>query len=325
MQILLTGATGFIGGHLAESLVRSGFKVRALVRPSSDSALLERLNVEIIRGDLTNSAALWSAVKDCRYVYHLGAQRTQPGLSRKQYYEANTQCTSNLAHAAMAARVLRFVYVSSTGVYGVIKEGLVDENTRTHPNTYYRESKLMAEKKLLSMYRRQGLPVVIARISGVIGPRSSSWLGLFRAIATGRFRSIDTGQKHSHIGYVSDIVDGLRRCAETPGIDGQCYLITGKTSIRTKRLIDLIARQLGRECPRSAIPAAAFSAVIDAARLLYNRLGYELVYAHRYEFFIKDNVFDISKAEKQLAYDPQVSTEDAIQLTIAWHRQQGDL
>ena len=325
MRIFLTGGTGFIGGHLAEALVHSGFAVRALVRSSSDSALLKRLNVEIVTGDLTEAAALQSAVEDCQYVYHLGAQRTQPGLSRKQYYETNTQGTANLAQAALASKVVRFVYVSSTGVYGVIKKGLVNENTRTRPNTYYRESKLRAEKELLSIHRRQGMPVVIARISGVMGPRSSSWLRLFRAIATGGSHGINTGEKHSHIGYVSDIVDGLRRCAETRGIDGQCYLITGKTPILTKRLLDLIAGQLGRDCPRIAIPAAPFSAVIDAAQLLYDRLGYELPYAHRYEFFIKDNVFDISKAKRELAYDPQVSIEKAVQLTIAWYRQQGDL
>jgi len=106
MKILLTGATGFIGGHLAEALVQAGFDVRALVRPSSDSALLESLNVERISGDLTTSAALKSAVKDCQYVYHLAAQRTQPGLSRKQYYETNTQGTANLAQAAAAAGVV---------------------------------------------------------------------------------------------------------------------------------------------------------------------------------------------------------------------------
>jgi nucleoside-diphosphate-sugar epimerase len=325
MKILLTGATGFIGGHLAEALVHAGFEVRAMVRESSDSALLKRLKVEIIRGDLRNAAILRSAVNDCRYIYHLGAQRTEAGLSRKHYYETNAQGTVNLAQAAFAAGVARFVYVSSTGVYGSIKKGPVDENTRTNPNTYYRESKMLAEKKLLSFYRKQGLPVVIARVSGVIGPRSKTWLRLFQAIKTGRFRSIDSGEKHSHIGYVSDIINGLRRCAETQGIEGECYLITGKTAIKTKRLIDLVARRLGRDCSRAVMPAAPFSVFIVAARVFYTRLGYEVPYAHRYEFFIKDDVFDISKAEKELAYHPQVSIEEAVQRTIEWYREQGYL
>jgi nucleoside-diphosphate-sugar epimerase len=287
--------------------------------------LLEGLNVERISGDLTSSAALESAVKDCQYVYHLAAQRTQPGLSRKKYYETNIRGTANLAQAAAAAGVVRFVYVSSTGVYGLVKTGVVDESTPPYPNTHYRESKLMAERKLLSMHRTRALPVVIARISGVMGPRSSAWLNLFRAIATGRFRRIDTAEKRSHIGYVSDIVSGLRRCAETPDIDGECYVITGKTAIKTKRLIDLIAENLRSDRRRAALPAAPFSALTDAAQLLYTRMGYELVYAHRYEFFVKDNVFNISKAEKELAYHPQISTEEAVQRTIQSYRQQGYL
>ncbi len=325
MKTLLTGATGFIGSHLAEALVHSGCELRALVRPSSDCALLERLNVEMIRGDLRDGTAVQSAVKNCRYVYHLGAHRTQHGTSRKQYFETNTQGTANLAQAAIAASVARFVYVSSTGVYGILKKGPVDENTSTHPNTYYRESKFLAEKALLSSHRKQGLPVVIARISGVIGPRSSSWLNLFRAIATGCFRNIDTKEKHSHIGYVSDVVNGLRRCAETPGIEGQRYLITGKAPIKTKDLINLIAQQLGTLCQRPGVPAAPFSALIDAAQALYTWLGYELPYAHRYEFFIKENVFDISKAEKDLGYRPEVSIKEAVQRTIEWYREQGCL
>lgn len=325
MKLLLTGATGFIGSHLAEALVHSGCEVRALVRTSSDSALLERLNVEIIRGNLTDIPAVQNAVKNCRHVYHLAAQRTENGSSKKQYFGTNTESTANLARAAVAARVERFVYVSSTGVYGVLKQGTANENIKLRPNTYYRESKVLAEKIVLSSYRNEGLPAVIARVSGVMGPRSSSWLGLFRAIATGRFRSIDTGERHSHIGYVTDIVNGLRRCAETRGIEGECYLITGKEPIKTKDLLGLIGEELGRDNRQADVPAAPFSALIGAAQVLYKWLGYELPYAHRYEFFIKDNVFDISKAEKELGYHPEVSVREAIRRTIEWYREQGYL
>jgi nucleoside-diphosphate-sugar epimerase len=325
MKILLTGATGFIGSHLAEALAHLGCEVRALVRASSDCALLERLNVEIFRGDLTDIPAVQNAVKNCGYVYHLAAQRTENGSSKKQYFATNIQGTANLARAAVAARVERVVYVSSTGVYGVLKQGTANENTKLRPNTYYRESKALAEKTVLSSYRNEGLPAVIARVSGVMGPRSSSWLGLFRAIATGRFRSIDTGEKYSHIGYVTDIVNGLRRCAETRGIEGECYLNTGKEPIKTKDLLGLIGEELGRDNRQAGVPAAPFSALIAAGQVLYRWLGYELPYAHRYEFFIKDNVFDISKAEKELGYHPEVSVREAIRRTIEWYREQGYL
>ena len=325
MNALVTGATGFIGSHLCEALAHRGYKVRALVRRSSDCALLERLNVEIIRGDLTDIPALQNAVENCRHVYHLAAQRTEKGSSRKQYFATNIQGTANLARAAVRARVERFVYVSSTGVYGVLKEVPANEKTQLRPNTYYRESKVSAEKTVLSAYRSQGLPAVIARISGVMGPRSSSWLGLFNAIATGHFRSIDTGEKCSHIAYVADIVNGLRRCAETRGIEGECYLISGKEPIKTKDLIHLIDEKLGRDNRRAGVPAAPFSVLIDTAQVLYRLLGYELPYAHRYEFFVKDNIFDISKAEKELGYHPQVSAREAIQRTIEWHREHGHL
>jgi dihydroflavonol-4-reductase len=323
MNILVTGATGFIGSHLVEALAGAGCKVRALVRRSSDCALLERLNIEIIRGDLTDIPALQNAVENCRHVYHLAAQRK--GSSKEQYFATNIQGTANLARAAVAARVERFVYVSSTGVYGVLKTRAVNENTQLRPNTYYRESKVLAEKTVLSSYGNEGLPAVIARVSGVMGPRSASWRGLFTAIATGHFRGIDTGEKYSHIAYVTDIVNGLRRCAETRGIEGECYLITGKDPIKTKDLLALIGEELGGGNRRADLPAAPFSLLIDAAQVSYRWLGYELPYAHRYEFFIKDNVFDISKAGKELGYRPEVSVRAAIRRTIEWHREQGHL
>jgi nucleoside-diphosphate-sugar epimerase len=299
--------------------------MRALVRPSSDCTLLERLNVEIIKGDLTDARALQNALRNCRQVYHLAAYRTENGSSKEQYFATNVQGTAAVARAAIAAGVGRFVYVSSTGAYGVLKKGTANENTQLWPNTYYRESKVLAEKLVLSLHRDKGLPAVIARVSGVMGPRSSKWIGLFRTIATGRFQGIDSGENYSHFGYVTDIVAGLRRCAETSGIEGRCYLITGKHPIKTKDLLGAIAEELGKENPHASVPAAPFSVLIRAAQVLYTRFGYELPRAHRYEFFLKNNVFDISKAKRELGYHPEVSSREAIRRTIQWHREQGHL
>jgi nucleoside-diphosphate-sugar epimerase len=87
----------------------------------------------------------------------------------------------------------------------------------------------------------------------------------------------------------------------------------------------LIGEELGRDNRQAGVSAAPFSALIGAAQVLYRWLGYELPYAHRYEFFIKDNVFDISKAERELGYHPEVSVREAIRRTIDWYREQGYL
>jgi len=127
MKVLVTGATGFVGGHLAETLVGAGYEVKVLARPSSDMSLLKKLNVEIVQGDITDVAAVERAVSGCRHVYHLAAKTSHGRLSRKQYDMVNVKGTDNVARAAMKANVERLVYCSSGGIYGMIQSPPADE------------------------------------------------------------------------------------------------------------------------------------------------------------------------------------------------------
>ena len=221
MKVLITGATGFIGGNLAEALVKEGHEVRALARLTSDTSRLKRLDVEIVNGDLRDEAATKTAVAGCERVYHLAAKTTKDHLTKRKYYAHNVQGTKNLAEAALNAGVRRFVYASSVGVYGTLANSGIDENTTPRPDSYYRETKYAGEKELLRLHKENGLPVVVARLGSVYGPGSRVWLDVFRKVATGDFRIIGTGDNLNHWIYVDDLVDGLRRCAETTGVEGE--------------------------------------------------------------------------------------------------------
>ena len=322
MKVLVTGATGFIGSHLTEQLVKEGYTVKALTRECSNITLLKSLGVEIVYGDIRDVAAVEIA-RGCEQAYHLAAVTSLRRQSRLEYYTVNVVGTENVARAAMKAGVGRLVYESTAGVYGTIKNPPVDEHIKPNPNTLYRESKLLGEEVILSYHKKEGLPVVIARLSSVFGPRSLNWLGLFQAIARKHFRIIGSGENHVHMGYVSDIVNGLRRCTEVDGIERESYSITGGEPIKLKQLLNMIAEELGVSISSTRSPEFPFRSFHSMSSFVYRRFGFELPRAHTYELFLENRILDISKAQKELGYYPKVSMEEGIRQTVNWYRENG--
>ena len=325
MKIFVTGATGFIGSRLVETLVRRGHEVRATARPTSRIAFLKKLGVETIVGDLRDHDSLANATDGCECVYHLGAGTTKDGLSKRDYEARNFRATRTLGLSALESGVKRFVYASSIGVYGTTCDRSVDENTAPSPDSYYRETKLGGEKELLRLHHEKGLPVVIARLSSVYGPGSPSLLDLCRKIRSKRFRIIGSGQNHHAMVYVDDVVDGLCRCGETPGIEGRTYILNGPQPVKLKELALTLCRRLGDDNGFATLPDLPFRAYSRFARTLYSALGVQLPRAHYYDLFLTDHIFTTSLARDELNYRPQVSFNDGAARLIEWYRKEGYL
>jgi nucleoside-diphosphate-sugar epimerase len=321
MKILVTGATGFVGSHLTESLVQRGYTVKALARRSSNTTALEKLGVEIAYGDITDAASVEQAAQGCQQIYHLAAKMLEPGTPRKVYYATNVEGSQNVAQAALKAGVERLVYASSAGVYGVIRHPPVNENTALNPSSGYRETKFLGEQAVRSLHQSHQLPVVIVRLPGVYGPGSLSILGLTQVVASKNFRMIGTGNNHDHLAYVSDIVEGLRLCGETPGIEGECYLMGDRQAATVRQIVDLIAQELGNDRPYGSLPIAPYRAFNALAEFTYKRFNYDLPRIHRYALFLADKVLDISKAQTQLGYNPQVPVTVGVPKTVQWFRE----
>jgi nucleoside-diphosphate-sugar epimerase len=215
MNILVTGATGFIGPHLAKRLVQEGYHVRALVRPVTNASALESLGVEIVRGDVRDSRAVERAITSCPLVFHLAARTSHGNLPAKDIHSINVEGTAHVAHAAAHAGIARLVLSSTTRVYGIIKNRAVDERTPVKPDSPYPESKVQAERIVLSHHAYHGLLVVVARITSVFGPGSKSWLGLFQSIAAGRFRLLGAGDNYTSLrSGATDGAGGVAHCAQ---------------------------------------------------------------------------------------------------------------
>jgi nucleoside-diphosphate-sugar epimerase len=326
MNILVTGATGFIGRHLVERLTREGGHLRALVRPETDASALATLGVEVARGDVRDYPAVERATAGCHLVFHLAAKIESLALPRKVVQAVNVQGTANVARAAVQAGVGRLVLCSSVGVYGrVVKNLAIDEDTETKPDSPYGESKVLAERTVLSYRERDGLPVVVARVTSVFGPGSKNWVGLFQAIASGRFRLIGPGDNHYHLADVADVVEGLVLCGSVPGAEGRTYIIAGGEPVRLRELVRMIGEEVGVPRFPASLPAGPLRLYKTLNKLAYAWGGHRLPRADRIDFFLGDRVFDISRGRKELGYAPKVSLREAVRRMAEWYREQGYL
>src|SRR5262245_41160462 len=181
LRVLVTGASGFTGGHLARLLVESGQKVRALVRRTSSLDSLKDLPIESFDGDLGDEDVLRRAVAGCEQVYHIAAVYREAKLKDSYYHEVNVLGTRRLAEAALAEGV-PFLYCSTCGVHGEV-DGEADESAPYNPGDIYQRTKVEAEKIVLGLHRERGLRAVILRPVGIYGPGDRRFLKLFKGVA----------------------------------------------------------------------------------------------------------------------------------------------
>lgn len=325
-RILVTGATGFTGGHLCERLAREGHHVRALIRDKNRCSELRRLGVEIIRGDLREPESLKEAVKRIDMVYHIAALFRPENVSRKEMFEVNMQGTKNMLDAAVNAGVRRFVHCSTIGVHGDIENPPADEEAPYAPGDYYQESKTAGEKIALQYMTEGKLPVVIFRPGGIYGPRDLRFLKLIRPIRSGRFIMLGSGEVVYQMIYIGDLIDGILLCGTREEAIGKVYILTGGEHTTLNQIVRVIAEVLGVRPPWLHFPVTPVYMAGILCEMFCKPLGINPpLYRRRVDFFRKTRCFDISKAKKELGFRPKTDLKTGIRLTADWYRRQGHL
>lgn len=317
MKALVTGASGFIGGHLVEELVRRGAEVTCLVRPTSRTGLLQGRPVSLAIGDLRDKPSLTSAVKDKDVVFHLAAVISAP--DGEVYGSANVQGTRNLVEACLAAGPgpRRFLFVSSIAAAGPSPEGETpDEDGEPRPVSDYGRSKLEAEKLVLAA--RDRLPVTILRPPNVLGPGQPE---LEEAVKMMRRRiapSVGNGRPQTNLIDVADLVRALILAAEDPRSIGQTYFVTDGRAYAWREIVRAVREETGIRGPVLPIPYAVQLAAAwlseGAARLRGRtpRLTREIVRAGRRHFW----TYDASKFERELGFRPERSMRDSVRRAV---------
>ena len=324
MQILVTGATGFTGGHLARTLASRGYRVRALVRQPARAGDLVTAGVEAVTGDFGDPASLRRAVADCDVIYHLAAVYRQAGIPPGVYRAVNTEAVGALMQAAAEARVARFVHCSTVGVHGDIERPPAGEDAPFRPGDVYQETKLAGERLAQDVAVRTGIELVIVRPTGIYGPGDGRLLKLFRGVARGRFVTLGRGDIYYHLTYIDDLIEGFRLCGETPGIAGRTYILAGGEVTTLNELVRLIAEEAGVRPPRLHLPVWPFWLLGAACEAICVPLRIEPpLYRRRVDFFTKSRAFDISRARAELKYAPAIDLRTGIRQTLDWYRQAG--
>ena len=312
---LVTGATGFVGGHLVRRLVRQGQRVRALVRPGARIDELQALGVEVVPGDVRDAASVWRAVSGASLVYHLARSARSAG-SASVPEDTDVEGATNVACAASALRVDRVVFASSTVVYGALRNRSIDEATPAHPHSRFGEAKLRAERVLLT---EAASSVVIARLPHVFG-RGCQSLTLFDRARRGGLRIYGSGTNHVHPVAVADAVDGLVACGTADVAVGSIYNLAGPAPLTLRELVEAVYECVGGRVPTRVPFAPSFPLARRVDRLARRTTGNGITRLASVEWFWSDRVFDLTRARTDLGFDPTVTAREVIADTAAWSR-----
>jgi nucleoside-diphosphate-sugar epimerase len=325
-RVLVTGTTGFTGGHLCERLARDGAPVRALVRDPARARASHPPSVELVAGDLRDPASLARAVEGVDTVYHIAAVFRPENVSRREMWETNVDGVRHLLEASHAAGVRRFVHCSTIGVHGDVRHPPADENSPYAPGDHYQESKTEGERVALAWMREGKLEVSVFRPGGIYGPRDLRFLKLIRAVARRRFVMLGRGEVRYQMVYIDDLVDGILRCGRCPQAVGEVFILTGEPAVTLNELVGTIAGVLGVPAPRLRIPVWPVYAAGALCEAACRPFGVQPpLYRRRVDFFRKNRWFDIAKAKRVLGYRPRVDLATGIARTVAWYREQAYL
>jgi dihydroflavonol-4-reductase len=325
MKALVTGATGFVGGAVARTLVRAGVDVRVLVRNESDLHNLDGLSIERVAGDLRDPASLRKALSGCQQLYHVAAYYALWAKDPAIFYDINVTGTRNMLEAARLAGIERTVYCSTIGAIGLPSGGgLGTEDTPVSLNQmagHYKRSKYLAEQEVMKL-AKEGLPVVIVNPSAPVGTGDVKPTPTGQVIVDfmkGRMPAyIETGM---NIVDVDDVAVG-HLLAMRKGRQGERYIL-GCKNLMLRDVFEMLSRLTGVKAPSLRLPRSAVLPLAYLNQWMANvtgqppRIPLEGVRMAKYIMH-----YDCGKAIRELGI-PQTPPEMALEKAVCWFRSHG--
>ena len=319
--VAVTGGGGFTGSALVGRLLAEGYRVKALVRETSQ--LKPDENLEIIVGRLEDVGALGRLVAGVDTVFHIAAMfRTEGSLD--EFLKVNYDGTLALLEQAKAAGVRRFVYCSTIGVHGSVSDIPSDEESPFGPMDYYQETKLKAELACRAPGAAEGIEMVVIRPCSIYGPGDVRLLKMFRMVQKGVFLFVGDGRPNFHPVYIDDLVEGFMLAMTTPQAAGEVFIIGAQDYVPLREFVGTAARTVGSDPPKRHIPFGIMDVAARICEAVFIPLGISPpLHRRRLSFFSSNRSFSIEKARRMLGYQPKVDLAEGFKRTVQWYYDQG--
>jgi nucleoside-diphosphate-sugar epimerase len=321
MKVLITGATGLLGGHLIKELQERGEDIRALVLPVENADKLVKLGIEVVQGDVTDASTLGPAVTNIELVFHLAGMM---GVWRPlaDYRLVNVTGSENLYKAAQQAGVRRYVHTSSHTVYGLGYGRFLTENDALRPDPDpYSISKAEGDRLMRRLMLNSKVETVILRPGTFFGPGDRLHFGrMAQKVKDGKGVILGRGDNALPFCYVTDVVQGFLLAAYHENAPGNVYNITNDRPLTQQEMFDAIADAVGGTRPTRHLPYLPVYYGSIVAEKVVARLSHSkpLVTQLGAMMFGSDNRHSVEKARRELRYEPMVDLRTGIKLAAEW-------
>lgn len=328
MNVLITGATGFIGTYLTKALCNQGFQCRCLVRniDKAEKTFGNCRRVELVIGDVTEPDSLNNIAENIDVVFNLAALTGHDLPSEhafKKYRSINVEGVRNILEVCKKEKnIKRIIHVSSTAVYGKLNQHLIDENTICNPITPYQVSKYEGEQLALSYYKEYKMPIVVLRPSMIYGPESTGdLLTMVRIAQKGVYPKFGLGKNLTPALYIDDLIVAMMSSIKNGKI-GNVYLIVSKKSYSQAEICDIFEKYFQRKIQTVFIPiiVAKYCALLQE-RIFEILCLRPIVTSRNILSATYDRIFDISKACKELKFEPKIGLHCGLVKTLRWYKQ----
>jgi nucleoside-diphosphate-sugar epimerase len=323
MEVLVTGATGFVGRHAADELARAGHSVRCLVRPSADPTDLLRAGHRIARGEVLDQASLAAAVDGVEAVVHVAGLVS--ARSFREMRRVNVEGVGRIATEAARARTRRFVLVSSLAAAGPSRDGrAVRESDAARPVSRYGLSKLLGERAAARALG-DAVPLTVIRPPAVYGPHDRGIHGFFDAAARGVRLRLGSRPRRVSVVHGEDLARAMVLALGSETAAGRTYFVANSEAYEIDHLIERIAAAVGGRTLPVRLPDPLVRAAGALAEEVARWRGAVPVFSRdkAHEFLATGWVCDPSLAGEELSWRPRWSLDEGLAQTAAWYRERG--
>ena len=320
-RALITGASGFLGGRLTQMLAEQGIPTRILARRNATLEHLDGSSIEIVRTELSASAALTAAMQDVSHIFHCAGCSTD-WAPAAAYYAANVEATRTVLLAARhAGTIERFLHVSTTDVYGYPRIPCDEDHPRTFVGLPYNETKCLGEAAAWEACEKTGLAVTILRPATIYGPRGSAFVtDIVKLLREGSMALFDSGRARGGFCYVDNVAEAMIAAATSPRTIAHAYNIADATNVTWKEYVTELANGIGLKRPWLNLPSSLAMPLGHAMETAY-RLplpGRPLLTRHAVLLCSRDQEFPVTRARNDFSFRPSVSFAQGMERSIAW-------